>query len=80
MLLIAAGDHPERLRSEASFAAFCGVGPVEASSGKTNVGASTGAETGRPTPPSTPSCWPVSDETPAPAATWTGASPHLAAQ
>jgi transposase len=34
-LLIAAGDNPERLRSEASFAALCGASPVEASSGKT---------------------------------------------
>ncbi|MET9603329.1 IS110 family transposase [Streptomyces sp. NPDC006459] len=34
-LLIAAGDNPERLHSEPSFAALCGVSPVEASSGKT---------------------------------------------
>ncbi len=34
-LLITAGDNPERLRSEASFAALCGTSPVEASSGKT---------------------------------------------
>ena len=34
-LLVAAGDNPERMRSEASFAALCGVSPVEASSGKT---------------------------------------------
>jgi transposase len=34
-LLIAAGDNPERLTSEASYAALCGVSPVEASSGKT---------------------------------------------
>jgi transposase len=34
-LLIAAGDNPERLRSEAAFAALCGASPVEASSGKT---------------------------------------------
>lgn len=34
-LLITAGDNPERLRSEASFAALCGVSPVPASSGKT---------------------------------------------
>lgn len=34
-LLITAGDNPHRLRSEASFAALCGVSPVEASSGKT---------------------------------------------
>ena len=34
-LLITAGDNPDRLRSEASFAALCGVNPLEASSGKT---------------------------------------------
>jgi transposase len=34
-LLIAAGDNPDRLVSEASFAALCGVSPVEQSSGKT---------------------------------------------
>jgi transposase len=33
-LLVAAGDNPERLRSEGSFAALCGASPVEASSGK----------------------------------------------
>ena len=35
-LLVAAGDNPERLRNEASFASLCGVSPVEASSGRTN--------------------------------------------
>jgi transposase len=35
-LLIAAGDNPDRLRTEGSFAALCGTSPVEASSGKTN--------------------------------------------
>ena len=34
-LLLTAGDNPERLPSEASFAALCGVSPVPASSGKT---------------------------------------------
>jgi transposase len=34
-LLIAGGDNPERLASEASYAALCGVTPVEASSGQT---------------------------------------------
>jgi transposase len=34
-LLIAAGDNPQRLHHEGSFAALCGVSPVEASSGKT---------------------------------------------
>ncbi|GAA1930915.1 hypothetical protein GCM10009753_75930 [Streptantibioticus ferralitis] len=32
-LLITMGDNPERLRSEGSFAALCGVSPVERSSG-----------------------------------------------
>ncbi|WP_413282512.1 IS110 family transposase [Vibrio sp. MA40-2] len=35
-LLITLGDNPERLRSESSFAALCGVSPIPASSGKTN--------------------------------------------
>ena len=35
-LLITAGGNPERLNSEASFAALCGVAPVAASSGKTS--------------------------------------------
>ena len=34
-LLVTAGDDPDRLRSEASFAALCGVSPIEASSGRT---------------------------------------------
>jgi transposase len=35
-LLVVAGDNPQRLRSEASFAALCGVTPLPASSGKTS--------------------------------------------
>ena len=34
LLLVAAGDHPERLRSEAAWAHLCGVAPIPASSGK----------------------------------------------
>jgi transposase len=34
-LLAAAGDNPQRLHSDAAFAALCGTSPVEASSGKT---------------------------------------------
>lgn len=34
-LLIAAGDNPERLHSEAAWAHLCGVAPIPASSGKT---------------------------------------------
>src|SRR5947209_2678119 len=33
-LLVAAGDSPERLRSEATFAHLCGAAPLDASSGK----------------------------------------------
>src|SRR5205085_5097980 len=33
-LLIAAGDNPRRLRSEATFAHLCGTAPLDASSGK----------------------------------------------
>ena len=33
-LLVVAGDNPQRLGSEASFASLCGVAPIEASSGK----------------------------------------------
>lgn len=33
-LLLTAGDNSDRFRSESSFAALCGVSPVQASSGK----------------------------------------------
>lgn len=35
-LLVTAGGNPERMRTEAAFAALCGAAPVPASSGKTN--------------------------------------------
>ncbi|MFF5011536.1 IS110 family transposase [Streptomyces phaeochromogenes] len=35
-LLISAGDNPQRLRTEASFARLCGVAPIPASSGRTD--------------------------------------------
>jgi len=34
-LLVAAGDNPDRLRSDACFAMLCGAAPIQASSGKT---------------------------------------------
>src|SRR5665811_772882 len=34
ILVAVAGDNPERLKSEASLAALCGVSPLQASSGK----------------------------------------------
>lgn len=41
-LLVAAGDNPGRLHSEAAFAHLCGASPLDASSGK------------KPTPPTEP--------------------------
>lgn len=35
-LLVAAGDNPDRLRSEAAFSMLCGSSPIKACSGKTN--------------------------------------------
>jgi transposase len=35
-LLVAAGDNPDRLRSEAAFSMLCGSSPIPASSGQTN--------------------------------------------
>lgn len=35
-ILVAAGDNPERMRSESAFAHLCGVAPLPASSGKTS--------------------------------------------
>ena len=35
-LLVAAGDNPERLTKESSFAALCGASLLDASSGKSN--------------------------------------------
>ena len=34
-LLVAAGDNPDRLRSNAAFSMLCGASPIQASSGKT---------------------------------------------
>ena len=57
-LLVAAGDNPERLRTEQSFAALCGAHhrcrPPPATPAGTG---STGAETARPTAPSGASSW-----------------------
>ena len=34
-MLVAAGDNPSRLRTEATFARLCGAAPIPATSGKT---------------------------------------------
>jgi transposase len=51
MLLIAAGDHPERLRSEAAWAHLCATAPIPASSGKVTRHRLNPAATARPTTP-----------------------------
>ena len=57
-LLFLAGDNPERLRSEVSFASLCGVSPVEASSGKVvRHRLKVAAATATPTAPCTWSAW-----------------------
>jgi transposase len=60
-LLITAGDNPDRLHSEAAFAAVCGASPVEASSGRPSGTASTAVGIAPPTArcgrsPTTASC------------------------
>ena len=56
-LLIAIGDNPDRLRSEAAFARLCGVAPIPASSGRTNRHRLHRGGIVKPTPPCT---WPRS--------------------
>jgi hypothetical protein len=46
-LLVAAGDNPERLRSEAAFAHLCGAAPSTPRVANSNVTGSTVAETAR---------------------------------
>ena len=60
ILLVAAGDNADRIRSEAAWAHLCGVAPLHASSGKTTRGTgSTGAATAKPTMPCGASCSPA---------------------
>lgn len=62
-LLISAGDSPDRLRSEASFARQCGAAPIPPRPAGPTVTASTAAGTVTPTAPSTPSSWSASSKT-----------------
>ena len=73
-LLIAVGDNPERLSSEASFAALCGVSPVERSSGIGSSAGSTAAATGRRMLRCTASCSLACASTPAPKTTTSAGS------
>jgi hypothetical protein len=56
-LLVAAGDNPDRLKNESSFAAMAGVSPLPDGSGKpTVVTDSTPAATATPITPCGASC------------------------
>lgn len=55
-LLIAAGDNPHRLTSEASFAALCGVSRLKRLQARRSAAGSTVAATAASTPPSTEPC------------------------
>ena len=75
-LLVAAGDNPQRMRSEASFAALCGASPIEASSGprvrhRLNRGA-----TAEPTTPCGASRWSACASTSAASTTPRAAEPR----
>ena len=52
-LLVTAGDNPDRIGSEAAFAALCGVAPIPASSGKTRRHRRRAAAISKPTAPCT---------------------------
>jgi transposase len=68
-LLVAVGDNPDRLRSEAAFARLCGAAPIPASSGKTRgrvtacIAAATARQTTRSTSRSSCACVTASEHT-----------------
>ncbi|MFC8766014.1 transposase [Streptomyces sp. NPDC057193] len=68
-LLVTAGGNPERMRTEASFAALCGAAPVPASSGKTNGHRLSRGGDRAPTRPFTALLWSAWPATPAPGST-----------
>ena len=75
LLLITAGDHPGRLRSEAAWAHLCGVAPIPASSGKSPATGTAPAVTVRPIMPCGGSCSPGWALTRPPAPTPSAARP-----
>jgi transposase len=75
LLLIAAGDHPGRLRSEAAWAHLCGAAPIPASRARPSATGSTPAATARPTMRCGGSCSPAWAPTRPPAPTPNAAPP-----
>lgn len=74
-LLVAAGDNPERIRSEAAFAHLCGVAPSPPPPARPADTGSTGEATAKPTRRSTTSSSPGCATTSPPATTSRGDSP-----
>jgi hypothetical protein len=71
-LLVAAGDNPGRLHSEAAFSMLCGASPIPASSGKTVRHRLNRGGTARPTRRCTGSWWFGCAGIRRPALTWSG--------
>ena len=75
ILIITAGDHPDRLRSEAAWAHLCGAARSRPARARpTAVTGSTPAVTAKPTTPCGASCSPASDRTSRPRSTSNDAS------
>jgi transposase len=74
VLLVAAGDNPQRLRNDATFAHLCGAAPSTPAAANTNATGSTAAATAKPTPRCGTSSSPAWSTTPAPATTSNAAS------
>ena len=74
VLLVAAGDNPQRHRNDATFAHLCGAAPLDAGSGKHQRHRLNAAETATPTPRYGTSSSPPWSTTPAPATTSNAAS------
>jgi transposase len=73
-LLVAAGDNPDRLRSDAAFAMRCGASPIEASRARPAGIGSIGVGTARPTRRCTRSWWRGCVTTNPPRTTWPAGS------
>ena len=79
-LLVTAGDNPDRLRSEAAFAALTGTSPSRPAAAGPNDTASTEAVTATPTARSIASCCPGRATTPAPRTTCDDGPPQASAR
>jgi transposase len=76
-LLVAAGDNPERLRSNACFSMLCGSRPSRRPRARPAGIGSIGVATAKPTRPCTGSWWPGCATTNPPRTTWPAASARV---